>query len=231
VSHVELVDDGLHALNKDRIRTLREIGDTQSLTYTLHSPFANINIAAPAKDMRKFILRRVEKSMISARRLESTLMVFHPGLRTGISTFYPGADWRTNLKSVQKLLALSRKHGVDIAVENVPAPYGFLVKSVKQFSRFLEELNEELGVAFDVGHSHINGDTHEFLDTLGRNVVHVHAHDNDGKHDLHLGVGCGTVNWTTFTEDLKRTGFNGTVMVESYSDIEKSIATLEGLFT
>jgi sugar phosphate isomerase/epimerase len=228
---VELVDDGLHALTKDRIETLLEIRETQHLTFTLHSPIANINIAAPAADMRRFILKRLEKSMISARQLESAVMVFHPGLRTGISSFYPGADWRTNIESVQTLLVLSKKHGVDLAIENVPKPYGFLVRGVEQFTRFLEELDEEIGVAFDVGHSNINGDTHEFLSTLGRNVVHVHAHDNDGEHDLHLGVGRGTVNWTAFAADLKKTGFTGTVMVESYSDIDESIAVLERLLT
>jgi sugar phosphate isomerase/epimerase len=229
VRRVELVDDGLHALAKDRIETLREIRDTQSLSFTLHSPFANINIAAPAVDMRRFILRRVEKSMIFARQLECALMIFHPGLRTGISSFYPGVDWRTNIASVRTLLALSTKYGVDLAIENVPKPYGFLVRGVEQFTRFLEELNEEIGVAFDVGHSNINGDTHEFLSILGRKVVHVHAHDNDGEHDLHLGVGRGTVNWTAFATDLKKTGFTGTVMVESYSDVNESVAVLERL--
>lgn len=231
VDYVELVDDGWHRLNPERVKQLKKISEDKGLTYTLHAPFANINIAAPAEDMRNFILERLEKSMAFARQLECRLMVFHPGLRTGISGFYPGMAWKTGIKSVQKLLKLSREYGVEIAIENVPQMYGFLVANVEQFSRFFNELGEDIGLVFDVGHSNINGQTHKFVEALGKRIVHVHAHDNDGKHDLHLGVGDGTVNWQQFAEDIKNVDFEGIVIVESYHKIEESIAALRKLLT
>ena len=231
VDYVELIDDGWHRLNQERVRKLKEIGESQGLMYTLHAPFAGINIATPAEDMRKFILRRLEKSMTYAQQLECRLMVFHPGLRTGISSFYPGVDWKTNLESVQKLLKLSRKHGIKIAIENVPEQYGFLLANVEQFSRFFNELDEDIGLVLDVGHSNINGQTHALIEAFHKKIVHVHAHDNDGKHDLHLGVGYGTVNWQQFAKDIKRVGFKGIVMAEPYHNTEESIATLQNLLT
>lgn len=231
VNYVELIDDGWHRLNQERVKKLKEIGESQGLAYTLHSPFASINIAAPAGDMRNFFLKRLEKSMDFARQLECRLMVFHPGLRTGISDFYPGVDWKTNIESVQKLLQLSRKHGVEIAIENVPEQFGFLVANVEQFSRFFNELGEDIGLVLDVGHSNINGQTHAFIETFVEKIVHVHAHDNDGKQDLHLGVGSGATNWQQFAEDIKKIRFKGIVMVESYYNIKESIATLQKLLT
>ncbi len=231
VNYVELVDDGWHALNQKRLRKLEEIGKSQDLEYTLHAPFASANIAAPAQDMCSFILKRLEKSMVFARQLECRLIVFHPGLRTGLSWFYPGLDWKTNIESVRKLLSLSREHGVTIAVENVPERYGYLVSNVEQFSRFFNELGEDMGFVLDVGHSNFDNQTHAFVEAIGRKIIHVHAHDNDGKHDLHLGVGEGTVNWKQFAEDIKAIGFNGSVIVESYKSVKESITMLQKLLT
>jgi len=213
------------------VEKLKEIGSSQELTYTLHAPFASMNIAAPAEDMRNFVLKRLQKSMIFARSLECHLMVFHPGFRTGISGFYPGMDWKTNIKSVEALLELSRQHEVKIAVENCPEPYGFLLKNVEQFSRFFKELGENVSLVLDVGHSNITSQTLQLMKSFSEKIVHIHAHDNDGKQDLHQGVGYGTVNWQEFAESLKNIRFEGLVMVESYKNIGESIETLEKLFT
>jgi sugar phosphate isomerase/epimerase len=229
VESVELVDDGWHTLDRERVQELNSIRKDRGLTYTIHAPFASINIAAPAEDMREFTLKRLEKSMAFARRLECRLMVIHPGLRTGISGFYPGADWTINLDSVKKLLRLSKEYEVEIAIENCPEPYGFLLKSVDQFSRFFRELGEDIGLVLDVGHSNINGQTREFINSFARRLVHLHAHDNDGAHDQHLGVGHGTVNWPSFAGDLEAVGFTGIVVVEACFDVEQSVKALETL--
>lgn len=231
LNHVELIDDGWHTLNQRRVRKLKEISEATGLTYTLHAPFASINIAAPAEDIRNFVFKRLEKSLAFAESLRCRLMLFHPGLRTGISGFYPGMDWKINIESVRRLLALSKEYGVEVAIENVPEPYGFLVKNVEQFSQFFNELGEDISLVLDVGHSNISSHTHAFIETFGNRLVHVHAHDNDGKHDLHLGIGYGTVNWHQFAEDIKKVGFRGVVMVESYFNVEESIATMQRLLT
>ncbi len=231
VDYVELIDDGWHRLNQKRVEKLKKIGESQNLIYTLHAPFAGINIATPAKDLRAFIFNRLEKSMIFAKHLSCNLMVFHPGLRTGISGFYPAMDWKINIQSVRKLLSLSRKHEIEIAIENCPEPFGFLVKNVEQFSQFFDELGEDIGLVLDIGHSNISSQTHEFIEAFGEKIVHVHAHDNDGKHDSHLGVGYGTVNWQKFAEDIKRAEFKGIVIVESCQHIENSISKLQELLT
>ncbi len=229
VEHVEVVNEGLHALDWKRVGKLKEICEAGDLTYTMHAPFADVNIAAPAEDIRNFVLKRLEKSLAFAQRLDCRLMVFHPGLRTGISNFYPGMDWKTNIESVRKLLSLSRKYRVEVAVENCPEPFGFLTKNVEQFSRFFDELGEDVGLALDVGHSNISGHTHAFIEAFGEKIVHVHAHDNDGKHDLHLGIGHGTVNWQQFAEDIKKAEFGRTVMVESCFNVEESRVELQKL--
>jgi sugar phosphate isomerase/epimerase len=229
VEHVELVNDGLHALDQKRVMRLKRIGESKGLTYTIHAPYADVNIAAPARDQRNFVIKRLGKSMKLGRLLDCRLVVFHPGLRTGISGFYPGADWQTNIESVKRLLKLSRNHGVKIAIENCPEPFGFLLKNVDEFSQFFSELGEDIDLALDVGHSNISGQTHAFIEAFGEKIVHIHVHDNDGKHDQHLGVGCGTVNWKQFAEDIRRARFRGIAMVESCTKVEESVKALRTL--
>lgn len=229
VEHVELVNDGWHTLDRERVAKLKEIGESKGFTYTMHAPFADINIAAPVPKARQFVFRRLEESLKHALDLECRLIVFHPGMRTGISDFYPGADWKINVESVKKLLKLSRDYCVDIAIENCPEPFGFLLKNVEQFSSFFDELDEDIGLVLDVGHSNINGQTCAFIEAFSSRIVHVHAHDNDGKQDLHLGVGNGTVDWSRFADDIRKAKYEGTVMVESCSHIEESVEALRKL--
>lgn len=231
VNYVELVDDGWHSLNEKKVKILAEIAESHDLVYTLHSPFADINIAAPNQEMRNFVLKRLRKSMDFAHKLDCSLMVFHPGFRTGISSFYPGIDWKINIDSVRKILKFGRDREVVMAIENCPEPFGFLLKNVDQFSRFFNELGEEIGLVLDVGHSNINNQTHDFIKAFGDKIVHIHAHDNNGDHDYHLGVGYGTVDWKKFAEDIKKAQFQGLIIIESINHLQESIVSIRNLLS
>ncbi|MDI6691321.1 MAG: sugar phosphate isomerase/epimerase family protein [Candidatus Bathyarchaeota archaeon] len=229
-SYIEVVDDGFHTLNNRRVQKLKEIGESYNLSYSVHSPFADINIASPSKPMLKTMLKRLEKSMVYTNALNASVWVFHPGLKTGVSMFYPNMDWLQNLKITRLLLKKARDYGVKIAIENVPEPYPFLMKSVKDFAKFYEEVNEEIGLVFDVGHAHLNGQIESFLTTFRDKIVHVHLHDNDGKADQHLGIGYGTINWENVTNLFKKISYNKILIVESVEHVKESMQKLRELF-
>lgn len=228
-NHVEIVDDGLHALDKRRVLKLKEAGKNYGLQFSVHAPFADINIASLSRSMLKATIKRLEKSIKLTSLMEADVWVFHPGLRTGISVFYPEADWVRNCEAVKTLGEIADKHGVEIAIENVPEPYPFLMKSVKHFKRFYDETSEKTGLAFDVGHAHINGQMELFLKTFPDKIVHIHAHDNMGRKDEHLGVGRGTISWERFAELLRQISYNKTVVVESVEHVQESVEKLKVL--
>jgi len=230
VKHVELLDDGLHALSDRRVRALKRAAESRDLEFTVHAPVADINIASPNPVLRRAILRRLEKSIFYSRELDCRLWVFHPGLKTGISHFYPGVDWRINIDSVRDLLKTARKRGVEIAIENVPEPFPFLLKSASDFSRFYSELGEDLGLTFDVGHANLNHQIDDFINGFGSKMVHVHVSDNNGDSDMHCGIGRGTVKWRGVADSLKRVKYDGIVMLESIEYIEESLQRLRDLF-
>jgi sugar phosphate isomerase/epimerase len=229
VKHVEIVDEGLHALNKKSASKLKELAHSYGLKFSVHAPFADINIASPSKCILKAMLKRLEKSIKFTSEIEALVWVFHPGLKTGISMFYPEVDWFQNCKTAKALYDIAEEYGVEIAIENVPEPYPFLMKNVEHFRRFYNDVNEEIGIALDVGHANLNGQVELFLKTFPEKIVHIHAHDNGGKDDEHLGVGRGTVNWDRFAELLRQVSYNKIVVVESVEHVQESVEKLRAL--
>jgi len=116
--YIEIVDDGFHTLNKKRVTMLREATKSTGAKFTLHSPFADINIASPSKTILKSSMKRLIQSITFANSLDAELLVLHPGSKTGISMFYPGADWQQNVKSIQALYAVAENYNVKLAIEN-----------------------------------------------------------------------------------------------------------------
>jgi sugar phosphate isomerase/epimerase len=227
---IEIVDDGFHALDKQRVSMLKSIGESYGLKYSVHAPFADINIASPSKPLHKAMLKRLEKSISYANILDAYVWVFHPGLKTGVSMFYPGMDWLQNLKTTRSLIKIASDYGVKIAIENVPEPFPFLMKSVEDFTKFYEEINEDIGLVFDVGHANLNRQIESFLTVFKDNIVHIHAHDNDGKDDQHLGIGLGNIDWNNVANLLRKIAYDKTVIIESVEHIEESKHKLEQLF-
>ena len=228
--YVELHDEGLHTLNGRRVKKLRKIAEACNIEFMVHSPWADINIATPSPVLQRTILKRLEKSILHARQLRSRLWIFHPGLKTGVTSFYPGSDWRLNMDSVRQLQKIAEKHEVEIAIENVPEPFPFVLKSVEDFSRFYEELNDDLNLTLDVGHANLNQQIQDFITQFSDKIVHVHASDNKGNYDAHLGIGYGTINWTDVAKALNQIGYCGAVMLESIGHIEESLRRLQKIF-
>ncbi|MEM3356749.1 MAG: sugar phosphate isomerase/epimerase family protein [Candidatus Bathyarchaeia archaeon] len=229
VRYVEVVDDGFHTLDKRKVSILRDLGKSYSINYSVHAPFADINIASPSNFMLKAMLRRLKKSIVHASGLNACMWVFHPGLKTGISMFYPNMDWVQNCKTAKHLSQIASDYGVKIAIENVPEPYPFLMKSVEEFAKFYGEVDEDVGLALDVGHANLNGQIELFLKSFADKVVHMHVHDNDGTDDQHLGIGYGTINWEKFANLLKKTSFDGAVVIESVEHVAESVQKIKQL--
>jgi len=229
VHYVEIVDEGLHALNGRRIKALKKLIQDRGLELTMHAPFMDVNIASSNPFLRKMVLNRLEKSILYAHQLDCQLWVFHPGSMDQLVR--PELNWRLNLDSVSTLCRVARKRGVEIAIENVPKSYAYLISSVQDFSRFYNEFEEDIGIVFDIGHANINRDIHDFIKKFSKEIVHIHINDNDGIRDSHLGIGYGTIDWVDVARMIKEIKYSNIVMLESNEHVEESLQTLRKIFT
>jgi sugar phosphate isomerase/epimerase len=232
VRFVEVVDEGLHALSQKRVNAFRRIARDSGLEFTVHAPFADINIASPNPVLRRVMLKRLEKSLAYARELKCKQWVFHSGWKSGVSEFYPNLDWQTNLRSVRSLIATAKKLGVEIAIENTPEPFSFLVKSMRDIALFYSELGvgADLGMAFDVGHANTAKEIFGFIDKFADKIAHVHVSDNEGKYDQHKGIGYGKIDWKAVAKALKGINYRGVVVCESVDHVLESIEAMRKIF-
>jgi sugar phosphate isomerase/epimerase len=232
VRFVEVVDEGFHALSQKRVNAFRKIARDSGLEFTVHAPFADINIASPNPVLRRVMLKRLEKSLAYARELKCKQWVFHSGWKSGVSEFYPNLDWQTNLRSVRSLIATAKKLGVEIAIENTPEPFSFLVKSMRDIALFYSELGvgADLGMAFDVGHANTTKEIFGFIDKFADKIAHVHVSDNEGKYDQHKGVGYGKIDWKAVAKALKGINYRGVVVCESVDHVLESIEAMRKIF-
>ena len=227
VELVEIVDEGLHQLTKKRVAKLIEIAKAKGFRYTVHAPFADINIASPSKLFLDVSIKKLEQSMAHASDLNAQLWVFHPGAKTGISSFYPGEDWKQNIASIKKLHETAEKFGLDIAMENLPEKYGFIMRNPKDFQRFYNETRlNDIGVVLDVGHANLENQTINFLKQLPDRIVNIHLSDNMGENDQHLGIGYGKIDWKQFAETLEEIDYDKKIIIEVIENVQESLKKL-----
>jgi sugar phosphate isomerase/epimerase len=227
--YIEILDDGTHDLDKKRIALLREAAKSYNLTYSLHAPFADINIASPVKPLLNASLKRLTQSLANANAIDAKMWVFHPGQRTGIGQFYPGADFKQMCQSIQRLYTQAEEYGINIALENLPAKYWFLMNTPEEFQKMYKETNLPIGITMDLGHANLEGQIQPFFNQLADKIVHIHASNNDGSDDQHFGVEDGNIDYVWFAETLKKIGYDKSVIVESVHKVPESIQKLKQL--
>jgi sugar phosphate isomerase/epimerase len=231
VTHIELADEGLHALNKRRIKPLQEVAESYNLDFVVHAPWAGINIATPDQTVRHAVMKRLKKSITLSGQLGCRLWLFHPGSFAGLEHFYLGTAWKQNLESVRSLLQVARQESVNIAIENTPEPFPFLMKNADDFQRFYGDLDDDIGMVLDVAHANINNQIQAFLEQFSKKIVHMHASDNNGDSDMHLGIGQGNINWKNTAKIIKTTNYGNLIMIESTQHVQESIKFLQELFS
>ena len=76
----------------------------------------------------------------------------------------------------------------------------------------------------------LNHQIQDFVRQFPEKIVHMHVSDNDGTHDLHLGIGYGTIDWEAVAKEIKKAEYNNLIMLESIEYVEESLKKLQKLF-
>jgi len=225
----EIVDENSLKLDEHRIQSLRKLKQERNLRVTVHAPFTDVNIASLVPEVRQMAMRRLEQSMRHASQLEAEVWVMHPGLRGALTAFYPEKEWRLNVEAIASLAALAQEMGVQMCLENMPRGFSVLMSDHESFNRIHDELGwERFKIVLDIGHANTTGAVSTFLDRFSSQIVHVHAHDNQGRLDTHDEIGKGTVNWPTVAQKIRKSSCR-TVVVESTNGVDASLERLQQL--
>ncbi len=81
----------------------------------------------------------------------------------------------------------------------------------------------------DLGHANLEGQIEPFFNMLADKIIHIHASDNDGVEDQHLGIGQGKIDYNWFAQTLKKMGYDKSVIIESTTNVPESLQKLRQL--
>ena len=210
----EIFDDGSHSLDEKKVRRILRVSKSREISYTVHGPICDLNLATLNPQLRGLVVKRLKKSLVNAASLGAARWVLHPGTHGALSWVRLGEDWDVNLRNLREIEQFARALKVEVGIENISAGLAIL-GHVKDFLRLYRDWPKAPQVAFDVGHAHIKREIDEFISRLGSRIIHVHAHDNHGDTDRHLSIGSGTVRWRKVLRSLLETGFEGQIVIES----------------
>ena len=224
--NIEIADSGYHALNPRLVEQLQEIRASYDLEFSIHAPYADTNLSADDDLIREWILKRIRYSIRFANELEAKCVVIHPGWTTATDRFMKGRAWELNIRSLHWLQKYSQEYGVPLLIENVPEPTPYLLITTNDFELFFSDEQIDMRMVLDIAHANLQSQVYDFLQDFGDKIDHIHVSDNRGSKDQHLPIGEGSINWERVMTSIRKIGFDGWIVIESYRDIDKSIKYL-----
>ncbi len=197
---------------------------------TLHAPFMDLNPGAVDTMVRSVTQVRFRQILNAAAILKPRAAVFHAAYDRWR---YSGRKdiWLNNSIDVwHKVMDAASGIGMQVAVENVfdedPEALQMLIETIAR---------PGFGFCFDTGHFNLftKVPMEEWFERLGKHLLEVHLHDNDGSADSHGAVGRGNVDFEKFFGLLRRHSPVPVYTIEAHDedDIEASLERVRTLLS
>lgn len=208
-SYVEIFMDGSWWENAGS--SLEEIAKkflSYSLTYSLHGPMFDLNLASFHREIRKVSLQKLKEAVDFAKLVQARHLIVSPG-HLAVSTFDKNRAVELFKEELNQLVLYAKSKNILLLIEN-SGWGGKELFIAEEFTELAKELQKNYGAAtgmvLDTGHAHLNHwDIPGLIEELGETLLAIHLNDNDGTVDNHLAMGDGTINWSPIFDSLRRT--------------------------
>lgn len=191
----------------------REMMPSYNLSYSIHAPISDINIASLNERIREDSILEILTTAETAASLGIELITIHPGLTSMSVPYMEEKAMEKAKRSLSSIDRISSQYGVTIAVENMPSFPFMLGHTAEEMNELIGSTN--LGFCLDIGHGNTTGQTDELIKTFRDRLVNIHIHDNHGEMDEHLTLGEGDIDFKSIISSLK--GYTGNYVIESKS--------------
>lgn len=223
---LEIVAENNHAIDEETLPWVKEMLASYDLSYTVHSPFSDINISSLNKSIRKESIRQVKYSIFAVHEIGGKVLTFHPGRHSAATSKSRDSTKNILFDSLKEISDFNKDYGVTIALENMPDTFITTMRVSQEVLEILEQ-KQLSGIkhTMDVGHLETNNvNIGEYIHDLRNYLVHIHLHDNFGEFDNHLPLGDGNINFPIIFRALNDINYNGRIILEmtKTEDILKS---------
>ncbi|HTG00422.1 MAG TPA: sugar phosphate isomerase/epimerase [Nitrospirota bacterium] len=193
---------------------------------TLHAPFMDLNPGAVDSMVRSVTQVRFRQLLNAAAIFKPRAAVFHAAYdrwryagRTDVWLENSVATWT-------QVMETAAKTGLRVAVENV------FDEQPDALRLLIEKINSpDFGFCFDTGHCNLFSRVPlaRWFEALGKHLIEVHLHDNDGTSDAHWAMGRGSVDFEAFFSLLHAHAPKPVYTIEAHdaADIEASLSRVK----
>ena len=124
-----------------------------------------------------------------------------------------GAFWQLMVDTVKTCAQRAAKAGLWLTME---PRVGENISNTDALLRLMDHVDEpNFGAVLDTGHQHAQKEILPIsVEKLGSRIRYLHVADNDGRDNLHLALGEGTIDFEGIFLALKKHGFDGYVAVD-----------------
>jgi sugar phosphate isomerase/epimerase len=189
----------LHGLDLVKCRERAALLVDAGINITFHAPFMDLRPGALDEKIRGASLERLKQVFKIAPYFHPLRIVCHASFD---HRYYVSCDeeWLENsVTTWRELLDLAREVQTSIALENVYERDPYILR------RLFDLLSSDrICFCFDTGHFNVFSRTPlaVWFEELGSYLGHLHLHDNLGRTDEHLPVGCGNFPFGVFFQAL-----------------------------
>ena len=189
-----------------------------------HLPFYHLLV--DASETNEETERAIKKCLKATAELGASWTAYHP--RSDIAGGYNRTtSFAYNRRFLSEYLEEAQRHGVGIAVENMPL-YPYSHPEWRFFGGGYEELielcdslaSESIGICWDFGHAHTAAlDPTAALRAVGDRLKITHVHDNYRNGDHHqlpllASVEWGSIDWSATVDALRAIDYRGPLALE-----------------
>lgn len=220
----------------EEIKYYRNILQQAGLKNTLHTTMYDINLATLNPWQKDANVACYKKYLELAEFLESEVIVVHGGLLFEEFTYSPLKEEFIDIaenhlcESLSELADYAEKKGVKIALENSPPKKKGMriVYDPETQIKILQKVNHpNLGALLDFAHAYLfRLDLLDYLQKIRLYLFEIHAHNNFGQYDEHLGLSEGEIDYQPI---LKNNGVNDIPFIMEIGSYESVLATLKWL--
>lgn len=198
-----------------------------------HEPRLYIPELAPTSEERARFDALLARSAEAASLLGAGILVVHP-VDDLINAEYDSAvNLETNKKYLAEVIGEAKKHGVELAVENVY--YSSTYRLRRRYGESAEEviaLADAIGagVCWNCGHAHpVTMDQARAIRKIGGRLRLMHLSDSRGHTDAALPpmIGGGNISWEQIMPAVASIGFEGCAVLTAESYLPALPRTLQ----
>lgn len=195
---------------KDKIkRTLSKL----RMDAMIHVPVF-ISIADLYESIRNASQEEVLKSLDLANEIGIKRLVIHKSRRVGLGKCLKDVVRKYEVEFFERLLKRAKELGLTLLLENLSG-----ANEIEDLEFFFKKF-KELKFVLDVGHANLFTEENRSVELIRKfreRLLHVHLHDNSGKMDEHLPIGCGNIDFLKIFRELKKIKFNETITLEIFT--------------